>query len=90
MSVSVLAAKAPGSLNCIKFCLLGSILTMNLRATIFYDPEFLRRGEAFGAFGFICLSGGMMQLVSVEPRRPLGTFENMRICFGFRKYTCIT
>lgn len=82
--------KLTGSQNCIKFWLLGSILTMNLRAAIFMTPGFLEEERVLVPFGFICLSGDLMQLVSVEPRRSLGTFENMRMCFCFRKYTCIT
>lgn len=56
----------------------------------FYDPEFLKRVVAFGAFDFLCLNGDIVQLVSVEPQWSLGTFENLRLCFCFRKYTCIT
>lgn len=73
-----------------KVLVVGFNIDNESESSHFYDPEFLRGGEGFGAFGFICLSGDMMQLVSVEPRKSLGTFENMRMCFCVRKYTCIT
>lgn len=89
-SVSVLAVKARRVSEMYKMLVVSFNTGNESESSHFYDPEFLRRGDCFGAFGFIYLSGDMRQLVSVEPRRSLGTFENMRMCFCFRKYTCIT
>lgn len=88
--MSVLAGKAHRLSELYEVLVVRFNIDNESQSSHFYDPEFLRRGEGFGACGFICLSGDMMQLVSVEPRRSLGAFENMRMCFCFRKYTCIT
>jgi len=64
--VSVLAAEARRLSEVYKVLVVRLNINNESESSHFYDPEFLKRVVAFGAFSFMCLKGDIMQLVSVE------------------------